>query len=552
MSLVQMGVSGTVMILFTVGLRALFIRFLPKRTFAFMWYVAAARLLIPFSLPCSFSAYSLLTRMTVSEKIPERASMSPATILFVPDTAVTGGVPTITSAVSPFGMRTAIHLTGVLICFVFYTVTYVKCRMKFSESLPVDNEYVSRWLEEHSLFRRLSVRCSDRISSPLTYGIFRPVILLPSNYGKLDTDDLNFVLTHEYTHVRRFDALFKLVLTAAACVHWYNPLVWVMLMIANRDIEISCDETVLRVLGEREKQAYAITLIRMAERKSGLTPLSSGFGKTPISERIALIMKFRRTTAATVIAAFCLVIGTTAVFATSAESSDRTDASTDRPTPAVSESSPAIDTAGIQTELESSPAVDTAGTQTELESGTEAETTDGETDTPDTQTSAYIAPKDPALTEASDGEKSIHSGSDGKQPLLNNDDHTKQTDSAADPSGTQAREETAPKDHAFTEMPNGEKIITIGPDDVLPYLTDDSYIIWLDFEENGNITAHYLRYTGWYPDGCTGSFKTPLDGDDGGLVFNEILTFKKVPPPDAPIKESFTHKVNVPRGYIRW
>ena len=82
----------------------------------------------------------------------------------------------------------------------------------------------------------------DRISSPLTYGILHPVILLPRQNLSLPQETLDCILTHEYVHIRRFDCLLKLLLTAALCLHWLNPLVWVMYLLANRDIELCCDE----------------------------------------------------------------------------------------------------------------------------------------------------------------------------------------------------------------------------------------------------------------------------------------------------------------------
>lgn len=76
---------------------------------------------------------------------------------------------------------------------------------------------------------------------------------------------------HEYVHIRRFDCLLKLLLTAALCLHWLNPLVWVMYLLANRDIELCCDEVVLPRMGLEKRSVYAMTLIDLEEQKSGLS-----------------------------------------------------------------------------------------------------------------------------------------------------------------------------------------------------------------------------------------------------------------------------------------
>jgi beta-lactamase regulating signal transducer with metallopeptidase domain len=72
----------------------------------------------------------------------------------------------------------------------------------------------------------VQIRQSDRIKAPLTYGVFRPVVLLPKTTDWTDETGLRYILTHEFAHIRRFDTLNKLALTAAVCVHWFNPLVW--------------------------------------------------------------------------------------------------------------------------------------------------------------------------------------------------------------------------------------------------------------------------------------------------------------------------------------
>jgi hypothetical protein len=108
------------------------------------------------------------------------------------------------------------------------------------------------------------------------------------------------------------------MLAAALCAHWFNPLVWVMYVLANRDIELSCDENVVRTLGEKTKSAYALTLIGLEEQRSGLSPLVSNFAKNAIEERIVSIMKIKKTSLVGILLAVVLVAGTTTAFATAA------------------------------------------------------------------------------------------------------------------------------------------------------------------------------------------------------------------------------------------
>lgn len=130
------------------------------------------------------------------------------------------------------------------------------------------------------------------------------------------------MLEHEYVHIRRFDAVTKLAVIAALSLHWFNPFVWVLYFLFNRDIELSCDEAVVRRFGEHMKSAYAMTLIHMEEKKSGLSPLCNNFSKNAIEERIRSIMKIRKVSFVTSILAAALVIGIASAFATSAAATE--------------------------------------------------------------------------------------------------------------------------------------------------------------------------------------------------------------------------------------
>lgn len=325
MSLVEMSVSGAVMILVIAVVRAVALNKLPKRTFLALWGIALARLMLPYTLPSQVSVYSLWERLSAwmnpaeppsGVRVYRMVGDAPVTTVGTAATAASAA-PTVgeTVTVDPWF---AIWLVGVIICAAAMVETYVRCRREFRESLPVDSDFVERWLREHPLRRRLSVRQSDRVSTPLTYGIIRPVILLPKNIDLGDERTLEYVLTHELVHIRRFDAASKLLLVAAVCVHWFNPLVWVMYVLANRDLEISCDEAVIRTLGGESKADYARALIRMEERRSGLSAFYNGFSKNATEERIVSIMKSKKTSVVAIFMAVALVLGTSAVLATSA------------------------------------------------------------------------------------------------------------------------------------------------------------------------------------------------------------------------------------------
>ncbi len=316
MTLLQMSFSGAVMILAITVLRALTIHRVPKKTFLVLWGAVLARLLLPFSFPSALSIYSLLGRnLSTAANAPVGGVLPPVSA----EQTTTAMQHTASAPAPDIPVWTPIWAVGVILCAAFFTVPYVRCRREFQMSLPVQNEFIDSWLQAHTLRRKLSVRQSDRIASPLTFGVLRPVILLPKKTDFKDETALQYVLEHEFVHIQRLDICAKLLLIAALCVHWFNPLVWVMYVLANRDIELSCDETVIRRFGSAQRASYAKVLIRMEEVKSGFAPLCNNFSKNAIEERITAIMKTKKITVVSLILAAALVVGTVTVFATSAQ-----------------------------------------------------------------------------------------------------------------------------------------------------------------------------------------------------------------------------------------
>lgn len=319
-----MSFLGTVIILLIVVLRAVLINRLPKKTFLILWWIALIRLLVPFSIKSVTSIYSLLQSI-YSDINPVRTAQ---TTTFLP---IHGNMPEIANGLSEamvqrtesISILSVIWLAGLLLCFGFFAVSYIKCYREFRFSLPVENDILEAWKEKHPLKRSLSIRQIETIAAPLSYGVIRPVILMPKNTEWKNIYQLRYVLEHEYVHIRRLDMLTKLIMIAAVCIHWFNPLVWVMYILFNRDLELSCDETVVRRFGMDIKSVYATALISMEEKKSGLTPLCNSFSKNAIEERIRAIMKIKKTSKFAVIISAVLVICVTGGFATSASSLEK-------------------------------------------------------------------------------------------------------------------------------------------------------------------------------------------------------------------------------------
>lgn len=369
MSLFQMSVAGGVLILFIVVIRALAIHRLPKTTFLALWMIAALRLLLPFSIPLTFNIHIGLD--VFSDVVQELPSGNIASTLpgdSPPSYDIGTAVPSpATEHISTFEI---LWLVGVLLLAIYFSISYFRSMRKFRMSIPDNTPYIQNWLTAHQISRPLAVRSSDLISSPLTYGILHPVILLPKKLDRNDQVALKYVLTHEYVHIRRFDAITKILFAAVLCIHWFNPFVWVMYVLANRDMELSCDAWVIRMMGAKNRSSYALMLIKMEERRNGMSALCSHFGKNAITERIEAIMKFKKATAVASALALVLVVGATTAFAASSgawQESDLEDLN--------------LTEGDIGTETDSMKIIDPTSTQAQIKDTDEMNLTEGKVGT---------------------------------------------------------------------------------------------------------------------------------------------------------------------------
>lgn len=366
MDLLTMSLSAAVMIAAIVILRALLIDRLPKTTFLILWAVVLLRLLVPVSVPSAWSVYSLLQpRQQAIQTVQEESTVLPQVepVVSQPSAITTEPVtPAVDSAAGeaeeitatparqesssptvqqstpteqppqaeeetkpaislPVEPSALIWGIGAAALGLYFVVGYWRATREFDMSLPVEHPFCGEWLrrqkEKMPLRRQIRIRQFDRIGTPLTYGVRRPTILLPNQTLEEHPKTLTYILTHEYVHIRRFDCVSKLLLSAALCLHWFNPLVWVMYVLANRDLELSCDEMVLRLLGIENRSAYAMALLEMEEKRSGFGALYSAFGKNAIEERIGAIMKMKKRSLLSVVMAVVLVFTLTACLATS-------------------------------------------------------------------------------------------------------------------------------------------------------------------------------------------------------------------------------------------
>lgn len=304
MGLKDMSMAAGILIIGIVLFRLLFVRRIPKKIMVILWGIVVLRLLLPFIITFPFPGITAL----VAEKVG-----------VVPDDYA---FSTITVTSTNFGMGNTkgifwtvempqrlywsdilkvLYLVGIVVMCVVSVYLYLRDSRLFRESLPMEKQEKERLLRlmgevntKGKRLEKIDFRISDRTATPITYGVFRPAIVFPKGIWLKEEKEVTFCLLHEFVHIRNHDNLKKLIVHLALCIHWFNPLVWVMYVLFNRDVELLCDETAVR-RGMADRQDYALALLSLAERRTEGFRTALGFGKNAVKERILSVMMVRET-----------------------------------------------------------------------------------------------------------------------------------------------------------------------------------------------------------------------------------------------------------------
>ena len=183
-------------------------------------------------------------------------------------------------------------LVGIAGMLLYSGISYLKIRKKVQIAVPLrDNIWIA-----------------DDIKSPFVIGFLKPKIYLPNNLGEQEQE---YIILHEQHHIRRFDHVIKTLAFLALTIHWFNPLVWIAFVLACKDMEMSCDEAVIRKLGENVRADYSASLLTLAtgHRIIAGTPLAFGEGDT--KGRIKNLAKWKKPAVWVLVLTIiiCLILG---------------------------------------------------------------------------------------------------------------------------------------------------------------------------------------------------------------------------------------------------
>lgn len=291
-ALLTASITGAILIAVIGLLRLLFARQVSRRVFLVLWLLAVVRLLLPISLPSPTSIYNLplFSQEETEVQLPAPQQTAPVTVVEPVQPLPVGEQEPV--VLPPVEETPALSLTQLLTIiwaavgtglFLTFELRHLINRRRYRFSLPLPQGV--------SVPEGLRVRMLDGLSTPLSYGIFRPTVLIPVRCTE-QPEQLQHILLHEQAHIRNWDLPKKHLFLLTACIHWFNPLVWLMVALAFEDMEVRCDAVAIRKLGTQEKKAYARTLVS-AETARLNDLLLSNFSQSTTARRLKALIHLR-------------------------------------------------------------------------------------------------------------------------------------------------------------------------------------------------------------------------------------------------------------------
>ena len=282
LKLLNLSISASWLVLAVLVLRLISKRS-PKWVNVLLWGIVALRLVLPFSIE---SALSL---------IPSAETVSPAAVQFAPAPTITSGVSVIDNAVNPSlsehfaAVPTAsvnplyvwteiagwVWLIGLGAMLLYALVSYLRLRRRVSVSLPI---------QDH-------IYLCDAISSPFILGVVKPRIYLPSGLDEVQRQN---VLSHERAHLTRRDHWWKPLGFALLAVYWFNPVLWLAYALLCRDIELACDERVIRTMDESAVKTYSTVLLACSMPRKAVITCPLAFGEVGVKERVRNALRYKK------------------------------------------------------------------------------------------------------------------------------------------------------------------------------------------------------------------------------------------------------------------
>lgn len=280
LSIINMSISASWIVL-TVLLLRILLKKAPKWIMVLLWGIVAIRLICPFSIESAISLIPSAETIIKAPNAPRPHFESGVTIIdnqvndylggnyFEGVTRPTGYFVDITTILA------IVWLVGILVILLYTIISYFRLKNKISTAIIL----------------RDNIFQSENVVSPFVLGIIKPKIYLPFN---MDEQDMEHVIAHEQAHIHRKDHLWKpfgfLVLT----LHWFNPLMWLGYVLLCRDIELACDEKVVKEFNNEQKADYSQALLTCSIKRRVISACPLAFGEVGVKNRVKSVLSYKK------------------------------------------------------------------------------------------------------------------------------------------------------------------------------------------------------------------------------------------------------------------
>ena len=289
----NMSVTASILIIAVILLR-LILKNAPKWTRYILWLLVALRLVIPFTFESRFSLVPNAQAINstrnsstsyVSSVVNSEGFQTMQSAVFLPD------------EVSIITILTYFWIIGVAAMLIYMLFSYLHLHLKLRESVVIKD----------------NILICDRISSPFVFGIIRPRIYLPS---ALSDEEKTYVIAHEQAHIKHYDNILKPFGYLILSIHFFNPLCWIAFRLFTKDIELACDERVIKNYDIQDKKGYSTALLSCSIERNFLSACPFSFGESGLKQRIKSVLGYKKPTVRIVILSFAVCILTAMSFMT--------------------------------------------------------------------------------------------------------------------------------------------------------------------------------------------------------------------------------------------
>ena len=303
LKIINMSISASWLVLAVLILRFV-LKKAPKWINVLLWGIVAIRLICPFSFE------SPLSLIPSAETIPLNISMDTTP-------TINSGISAINNAVNPIISQSNTPMAGASINPLQITIGIYEYIWIFGMIALALYTAISYWRLHRKVDTAVrykdNIFQSENVSSPFVFGIIKPRIYLPF---KMNGQDLEHVVAHEHAHIRRKDHWWKPFGFLLLTIHWFNPLMWMAYVLLCRDIELACDEKVIKELGNEQRGDYTQALVACSVNRRMIAACPLAFGEVSVKERVKSVMNYKKPAFWVIIISVIVCVGVAVCFLT--------------------------------------------------------------------------------------------------------------------------------------------------------------------------------------------------------------------------------------------